>query len=597
MRSEDNIAKFTESWLEQLKSKSDIVDVLGEFLYLERKGANLWACCPFHKEKTPSFSVKQDGQFYHCFGCGKSGNVITFLMEHERLSYTEAVEWLAKRANMPLPDDETPEQKSARRKREKGLECLRLAARFYFGNLYAPEGRPALDYINSRGLSEETVKTFGIGYSVNYTDLPSHLAKAGYSDETMIYTGVVSANNGRVSDFEAGRLIIPIINEKSQVIAFGGRRIDGGKEFKYKNTSATAIFDKRRNLYNLNTIKKLQQKENINALILVEGYMDVISLFQAGIKNAIASMGTSLTKEQCDKIKKFTNNVFVCFDGDGAGQIATMRSLDMLAGAGLEVRVVSLPQGLDPDDTVKRFGKEGFLDIVDKALPLIDFKLKALSEKFNLNTLDGKNRYANAALDILADLDPIARDAYITRVSEYSLLSEDSIKNSLADKLARGVKPKVPKPAEKAEQEKSAKNYSAAEKARIIAARFLLSSILSFKDYVDIKEISPDFFEYPPHKEIFAYILRQIDKNTPPEIGALFDLTPEYNAEINKLISASDDIPAAERRRYYADSIKLFEKFKRAERIKELTDKISAVSDGDEKDLLKQELRKLINNK
>ncbi len=584
------IAYLSESWINQLTSKLDIVDVIGRYTHLEKKGAKYWACCPFHIEKTASFAIRQDQQSYHCFGCGKSGNVITFVMEHERLTFLEACEHLANMVGLAMPDNETPEQKEYRAKREKAIAVLKLSAHYYVDNLYKPSGKIARDYVTQRGLSAETLRDFGVGYSPDYNTLPVHIRNAGYEQDIAIYAGVLSSYEGKVTDFEATRLVIPIINAKNEVIAFGGRRLDGKKEYKYKNTSATAIFDKRRTLFAINMIKRLQQKEIVKHLILVEGYMDVISLYQAGIKNAIASMGTSLTIEQCKEIKRYTNLIYVCFDGDAAGQNATSRSLDLLSEAGLEVKVVSLPDNLDPDDAVRKFGRDGFLSLVEAALPLIEFKLAKVEKAFNLTSLDGKKKYANAAVAVLSSLDSITRGIYLKVVSEKSGLSEEAISNSVI--TSRPIPKFTPRDTQPTETVIAPELRSA-----IIACRFILSSILSLKKYVNMSEIIKEYFEYPIHNTIFAYIEECINDQKLPQESELYNIAPESNAEISKVIYAVNNIPVADQAAYYKDCIASLVKMKKDKRKKLLIERINKLEDGDEKNLLKKELLALLSQK
>ena len=387
------------------------------------------ACCPFHHEKTPSFQVRADYQYFKCFGCQKSGNVITFIMEHERLSYPEAVEWLAKKANLQIPESfESPDFKERKKTIKKIYAANLEAARFYNGVLFSSQGKKALDYLKKRGLSESTIKTFGLGYSPNAQELPKYMIKKGYAIETLEKAGLVRLDKlSSPYDFYAGRIIFPIINAFGDVTGFGGRALMETNFAKYLNTYASPAFDKKGTLYNINLFKKLKQSQPVKSLVLVEGYMDVISLHQGGIRNTMAPMGTSLTIEQCRIIKRYTDLVYVCFDGDSAGQSAALRSLDLLKEQGLDVKVVELPKDADPDDTIKKIGKKGFEKLLEEALPLLDFKLKKIEEKYDLSTLDGKNKYATEAIAELFKLNDIEKEVYAVKVSNKSGLSTDTI--------------------------------------------------------------------------------------------------------------------------------------------------------------------------
>lgn len=583
---------FNEQWLAELKSKSDIVDVLSKFVYLEKKGSKYWACCPFHNEKTASFVVNPREQYYHCFSCKASGTVITFLMEHEKMTYREAIEWLAKRAGMTMPEEEDPKARQARKQRESALAAAKEAAHFYFEVLRSERGEPARSYLAERGIQSKTVTEFGLGYSPDYDSLPRYLSSKGYSVETMLYAGLVTRNDqGRISDFQAKRLIVPIINARGQVIGFGGRVIEKDKFPKYKNTSGTALFDKRRTIFGLNRIRKLQQSEDQKALILVEGYMDVISLTQAGIVNSVASMGTALTPEQCKELKRFVNLIYVCFDGDAAGQSATWRSLDLLKEAGLEVKVVSIPDGMDPDDAVKKGGKEGFSVLLDRALPLIEFKLQTVAARYRLDSPDGRNKFAKAALAVLHDLDEITRDVYIQVVSEMSKLSPESIANSLRD-----YRVETPRSRPTQAEESPAEDgfvLTPELRARIIAARYLLSSVFAHKDYVTIDALQASYFDYPVHKSIYEYLMRCVSARRRPVIGDLYDLLPEGRGEIDKMIEAIDKVSLDKQLTYYQECIRQLDAGKVQKRKKEIIEALKTATDPDTVQALKEELRKL----
>ena len=383
-----------QDFLRALKDRSDIVEVIGGYVALDRKGGNHWACCPFHHEKTPSFSVSQADQFYHCFGCGESGDVIRFVKEIESTDFMGAVRILANRAKMTVPDTGYDNDKSQQMKKKRDtLAAIMLdSARFYLSNLYSGDERADahLQYINRRGMSPTTVKKFGLGASLDFYSLPDYLRDKGYAREDLLDSGVCGEDRrGRLVDAQAGRLVFPIINAFDEVVAFGGRLLEKSDFAKYKNTKETLLFNKSKTLYNINLLKKLKREQPINEVIIVEGYMDTISLYQAGFKNVVASMGTSLTKEQARLIKRYTDNVLISYDGDFAGQKADLRGLEILDGEALQVRVVPLPEGLDPDDVAKQ-GKDAYQKCLDAAMPLIDYKLHALERKFDLTRTEEK---------------------------------------------------------------------------------------------------------------------------------------------------------------------------------------------------------------
>ena len=350
---------YDARFLDQLKSKNDLVEVVSKYVHLEQKGNSFWGRCPFHHEKTASFCVNATDQFYYCFGCHKGGDVLSFIMEVEALEFYDAVKFLAERAKMELPSDNYDSQKMAEEKEKKNrmLSLLKDTALFYVKNLKSEKASKHIEYINKRGLNADMVATFGIGASLDFNSLPEYLKQKGYTEKEMISSGAVDEKNGRLYDSLGGRLIIPIINQFGQVIAFGGRLLEKADFAKYKNTKETMVFNKSQTLYNINNLKKLKNEEGLNSIIIVEGYMDTISLVSKGFRNVVASMGTSLTKDQARIIKRYTENVNISYDGDFAGQKASIRGLEILKDEGLEVKVVALPDGLDPDDVVNKYGR------------------------------------------------------------------------------------------------------------------------------------------------------------------------------------------------------------------------------------------------
>ena len=313
------------TFLRELKARNDIVEVIRSYVSVDRKGGNYWACCPFHHEKTPSFAVNEADQFYHCFGCQESGDVIKFVQEIESTDFMGAVRILATRAKLTVPENNFDTEEAARKKKKRDnmSKILLDTARFYLSNLYSGDERAEvhLQYISNRGLAPSTVKKFGLGASLDFYSLPEYLSGKGYFREDLVDSGVLASNDkGRLYDALGGRLIFPIINAMDEVIGFGGRVLEKTKFGKYKNTKETLLFDKSKTLYNINLLKKLKREQPIKDVIIVEGYMDTISLYQAGFKNVVASMGTSLTKEQARLVKRYTDNVLISYDGDFAGQ-------------------------------------------------------------------------------------------------------------------------------------------------------------------------------------------------------------------------------------------------------------------------------------
>ncbi|MBR4905642.1 MAG: DNA primase [Clostridia bacterium] len=409
---------FPSAWLDELLHKNDIVSVVSEYVELKPKGRKLWACCPLHGEKTPSFSVSPDKQLFYCFGCHAGGTVIQFVMDMERLTFYEAVQQLANRVNMELPNEiNDREMQRQRAYKKRMIEANTEAARYYSRCFLNPEtGKEAQAYAARRGLNADIVTRFGIGYAPDTWDSLLKLLKSkGYSEKELVDAGLLvhNAERGTVYDAFRGRLIFPILGVNGQVLGFGAR-VMGDEKPKYINTGDTPVYNKRNNLYGL----YLHKNEKLDDLIMVEGYMDVIGLYKAGVKNAVASLGTALTQQQARLLKRYVEKVYISYDGDAAGQSATVRGLDILKAEGLEVRVITIPDDLDPDEYVQIYGKEGFDRLKENALSLNAFKLEAMAKGYDLNDENGRERYAKAACAFVAGLQPIEQERYYKQIAK-----------------------------------------------------------------------------------------------------------------------------------------------------------------------------------
>ena len=435
-----------DDFLRELRQKNDLVSVASRYVQLERKGRYYWCRCPFHGEKTPSLCINDIDSFYYCYGCHTGGDVITFVMKIESLSFNESIRVLAEWANMEIPSSfsgsggENIEQ--AKKRKDRLVSLMKVTAKHYYENLSLPSASLANEYMQKRELAGPLAVRFGIGYSNGFNDLANHLKKQGFTEEEMLSAGVVKKKDNRIYDPLANRLIFPIIDIYGNVIAFGGRTLDPHPEFaKYLNTADTELFNKRFTLYAINILKKQRQQGPIPFVIVVEGYMDTISLHKAGFTMTIASMGTALTQEQAKMIKRFCNKVYICYDGDAPGQAATIRGLDILKDNGLDVMVVSLPDGYDPDDVIKAHGRQGYQKLLDEALPLVEFKIKFLKSKFDMKNVDGRAKYLNEIIGVLASLsDSVERELYIPMVSEISKTNADFIKQQINKKLEGKMK-------------------------------------------------------------------------------------------------------------------------------------------------------------
>ena len=420
------MAIFPDAWLSELRSKSDLAASASEYTLLKPKGKRLWGCCPFHSEKTPSFSVVPDEQFYYCFGCHAGGSVVQFVMDAEKLTYVEAIKYLAQRAGMELPDDVDDDRlRQERALKERLYAACKDAAMFYHNMLLGEEGKEAQKYLMGRNVDAATAKKFGLGYApAGWDNLLKYMTGKGYSNEHLLAAGLIIQGKGKDKYYDAyrGRVMFPIVSTTKRVLGFGARTM-GNDTPKYLNTGDTPIFNKRNNLYGLN----LQKGKHLADIIIVEGYMDVISLYKAGVTNAVASLGTALTQQQARLIKRYAPRVYISYDGDSAGQNATLRGLDILAREGLDVRVIVIPGNMDPDDYAQKFGGQEYLALKDKALTLNGFKLDSLMGGIDLSTPDGREEYAKKACALLAKLEPVEQERYAPVIARRTGLSKEAI--------------------------------------------------------------------------------------------------------------------------------------------------------------------------
>ncbi|MBQ3219212.1 MAG: DNA primase [Clostridia bacterium] len=527
---------FDTKFLDELKNKNDIVDVVGKYVRLEQRGGNFWGKCPFHHEKTASFSVNTRGQFYYCFGCHKSGDVISFIMEIESLDFNDAVKLLAERAKIPLPEFKYDDEKikEQKKKKERVYQLLTDTARFYAGNIRKSGAEKHIDYVLKRKISSEYLAKFGIGASLNFSDLPNHLKEKGYTYDEMTLSGVVDVKDGRYYDALGGRLIIPIINQFGQVVAFGGRLLEKADFAKYKNTRETFVFSKSNNLYNLNNLKKLKNESGLNGVIIVEGYMDTISLVQGGFHNVVASMGTSLTKDQARILKRYTDKVFISYDGDFAGQKASIRGLEILSEEGLEVKVVSLPDGMDPDDVIKSMGHDGYAKLLSDAKPLIDFKLDILKRTFDVKTVDGKRKFITQAIRVIKESpSPAEQEDLLKTVRDYTGTTFEALKRELYSTESKKDNETVAKAPEFTD--------NAGDKTAV-ASRYILASYLFNKPYANETDLSGFDFTMPVHKEIQRFILERKERGDEIRFNDLYELlSDDYGEEISRIAGLETD--------------------------------------------------------
>ena len=414
---------FPAAFIDELIARNPIEDVVGQYVTLRRSGANMFGLCPFHGEKTASFSVAPDKGIYYCFGCHKGGGAINFMMEVEGLTYPDAVRALAKRAGMDVPEDE--QYQSRYRQQERLWALNKEAARFFHSQLYAPVGAQGLQYVQKRGLSKSILTQFGVGYAPDsWNALVDAMRKKGYTDQELRDADLVGEKNGRIYDRFRNRVMFPIIDVRGNVIGFGGRVLDNSTP-KYLNTSETIIFNKRKNLFGLNLAKKSKQ----GFMILVEGNIDVITLHQYGFDCAVASLGTSLTEEHAALLSRYTEQVVLTYDGDEAGQRAAKRAIPMLEKVGIRVKVLKMRDAKDPDEFLYKFGPDAFRLLLEESSNRVDYQLGAIASKYDLKDDDQKIRYVQEAAELICTLDSsVKREVYGTRVAEKAGITPEAMK-------------------------------------------------------------------------------------------------------------------------------------------------------------------------
>lgn len=538
-----------ERFIQDLQERADIEQVISSHVNLKRRGKTLVGLCPFHNEKTPSFTVYPDTRSFYCFGCGAGGDVISFVRRIENLDYIEAVKAVAQLAGMSMPEDGYDDTLS--KKRMRLLAANREAARYFNSCLMDEKNRFALDYFLNRGLSANTIRKFGLGYAPNeWRCLIEHMRSKGFTEEELVLANLArrTEKNGRTSCYDnfRNRVMFPIIDLRGNVIAFGGRVMDDSKP-KYINTSDTLVYKKSNGVFALN----LAKNANDNKLILVEGYMDVIALHQAGFTNAIACLGTAFTNEQANLLSRYADEVIICYDNDGAGKAATAKALGILGKTGLKLRVVRMTGGKDADEIIRKHGKERFADLLKEAANKTEYKLLEERGKYDLATDDGKLRFLTAATQVLASCGSIERDIYATRLSNELGVSADSIKAQIRfaeTKLKRLEETKKRQETE-AMLSKSFEDKNNPERAANIKAakaeETLISSFIRNPDFYNkLKEkISPQDFVTAFNRRVFECLINGLDEGYEPNLS-LFSaqFTPEEMDSVTRIYHLSGSL-------------------------------------------------------
>lgn len=520
--------KEFSDFISAVLEKTDIVSLIERYVKLDRKGSTHWGCCPFHHETQPSFAVNAERQFFHCFGCKESGNAISFVMKIENLEFYDALKMLAERAGMEMPKSSgNRERRLDRQQREILYSLMRDAARHYHDNLSDPRAKKFNDYLSDRQITPGMVRRFGLGASLGFTEMLNFLQSKGYTYEQMHAVGIAESKDGRRYDVFGDRLMYPIIDNMNRVVAFGGRTLEKDAHFaKYRNSSQTDIFDKSNVIYGINLLKKRKAAAPVKYVIMTEGYMDVIALHKAGFDTAVASMGTALTQKQARQLKLYSDLVYISYDGDTAGQKATLRGLDILRETGLVVKVVRLPDGLDPDDVIKRGGAAAYQKLLDEAIPLTAYKIEVLKNSYDLNDPDRKAMFAIEATKVVTALDnPIEQEQYLRYISDQTGFSVDALKRQAHMETSAAQQPQSRQTAQTNDGRPT--DYDG-------AIRFYLASILQACDYVDFDknlsgampdEFSRRLYEFcKTHRENAPKICAdEFEDEVRPIINELFD--------------------------------------------------------------------------
>ena len=533
---------FPAAFIDELLARNPIEDVVGQYVTLRRAGANMFGLCPFHGEKTASFSVAPDKGIYYCFGCHKGGGAINFMMEVEGLTYPDAVRSLAKRVGMEVPEDE--QYQSRYRQQERLWALNKEAARFFHSQLYAPVGEKGLQYVQKRGLSKAILTQFGVGFAPDsWNSLVDAMRKKGYTDQELKDADLVGEKNGRIYDRFRNRVMFPIIDVRGNVIGFGGRVLDDGTP-KYLNTSETIIFNKRKNLFGLN----LAKKSKFGYLILVEGNIDVVTLHQYGFDCAVASLGTSLTEEHATLLSRYTEQVVLTYDGDEAGQRAAKRAIPMLEKVGIRVKVLKMRDAKDPDEFLHKFGPDAFKLLLEESSNRVEYQLSAILAKYDLKQDDQKIRYVQETAELLCTLDSsVKREVYGTRVAEKAGITPEAMKLE----IGKAYKRRVSK--EKKQQEKIDLAPAQALQPKLRTVRYQNMKSAMAEEAIIGKalrqptllsaalQLSGQDFSVPLLGSVYDQLRARYDRGLEVSLGVIADLSAEEMSHIAGVMQRHPD--------------------------------------------------------
>ena len=587
------MARYSDEIIDDVRQSNDIVDVISQYVRLKRSGRNYFGLCPFHNEKSPSFSVSPEKQIFHCFGCGVGGNVFTFLTKIEGINFVEAVQLLAERANIQLPTLENNVDSAKEVLKAKVYKVNEFTAKYYHENLYRPESKMAQEYIKKRKLSNETLKAFQIGFSGKFDELYKELKKQGFEDREILESGLVNKNErGQYIDRYRNRLMFPICDARGRVIAFGGRVLDDSKP-KYINSPENIVYSKGRHLYGLNVAKKYDIKKR---LLIVEGYMDVVSLHQRDIHNVVASLGTALTQQQGYLLRNNTEQIILSYDSDEAGQTAKVRAMEILQNMGCDIRVLQMEGAKDPDEYVIKYGNARFQNLVDKAISVIEFKVKILRQSLNLESTNDKIKFLNEIAKLISKIDnSMEREVYIEKIAKEYDVSKEAIYAEVNKLTYRESKDEKllskPKPVVRHIEKKETDNVSEATKRR---ENTVLAILLSgdrniyeiIKQNITIKD-----FKYEIDRKIAEKLYEEFENGNSNINSIIDDLSEEEQNHITMIMAEDYGIDDVEKA--IDDIIQSYEKDKLNERKLEI---LELLEENTTEETQKKELEKELND-
>ena len=588
------MVRYSEELIDEIRNSNDIVDIISQYVILKRSGRNFFGLCPFHKEKTPSFSVSPDKQIFHCFGCGAGGNVIHFISKIENVDFKESLEILADRAGIKLPTLENNVDSKRLELKEKVYEINKLVAMYYHETLYKPQAKPAQEYVKKRKLDNKALKEFCIGYAENANVLYKLLKEKGFTEEEILASDLVITKGNNSVDRFKNRLIFPIQDIRNRFIAFGGRVLDNSLP-KYINSPENIVYSKARNLYGLNVAKNTKTRK----LIIVEGYMDTVSLHQRGIDNVVASCGTALTEAQGRLLRKYAEKVIISYDSDSAGQAATLRGLEILNNLGCDIRILQMEGAKDPDEYVIKYGNGRFNDLVENAISLVEFKIKVLKKGLNIENTNDKIKFMNEIAKILGGVDnKIEQEIYIDKISSdyniskeaiYAQINKNEYSNNKGAKILESSS--IRKPTIK-RQEKEI-NPELEKRENIIISLLIDGGEEVYNKIKDI--INPNDFKSEANQKIMRRLYEEFEKGN-SNINSLVDMFADDEQVVNALTGImADDYEIEDNKKALDDVINNYQKEKLMARRNEIIQSLNNANlDKEKASELEKELHTLI---